>query len=154
MSSPRSMSTMFLRMMESRGDFEIYSEPTVTIYCREHLPIYTPEWEWEDNFKTFSDVKKSVFSDLERSHIFIKDLGYTAYESLVQDRDFLKDTRVYFLFLIRNPHEILLSFYAKLGMVIDGQSNMVSLKTLYHEYELIKKLNPNGVKIIFSDDVC
>ncbi len=51
---------MFVRMMDSRGDLIIYNEPTVLFYAREKIAIYTPEWEFEDNFKVFSDAKESI----------------------------------------------------------------------------------------------
>jgi len=33
-SGPRSLSTVFLRMMESRGDFTVFNEPTLPVFSK------------------------------------------------------------------------------------------------------------------------
>lgn len=154
LSTPRSMSTMFVRMMDSRGDLIIYNEPTVLFYARENIAIYTPEWEFEDNFKVFADAKESIYSSQKKGDVFIKDMGFTSHQDLLKDQELMSNPSVYYVMLIRDPHEIALSIYGKVGKVIPNQSDMVGFKKLYEEYEVLKRVSPNGVKVIFAKDLC
>lgn len=154
LSGPRSLSTVFLRIIESRGDFTIYHEPTLPIYDKVHLPEMTADWFHEDSYTTFEDVKENIFQSAKSSHVFIKDMASSSQESLLNDPAFMEDPAVHFVFLVRNPHAIAISLYRKLDQIYYPEMNSwMALKALYEEYEAIRKVNPNGVKILFSEQL-
>lgn len=152
LSTARSMSTMFLRMMESRGDFVIYNEPTILFYYRDY-PGYTLECEAKDAFHDFDEVKKSVFAAQKKENVFIKDMAFTAYPHLLGDCDLLENPSIYFVLLVRDPHHVILSKYKKTQNISFKYSEMLGFQRLYEEYEVLKRISPNGVKIIFSKDL-
>ncbi|NGX57287.1 MAG: hypothetical protein K940chlam3_00177 [Chlamydiae bacterium] len=152
-SGPRALSTVFLRMMESRGDFIVYNEPTIPVYDRVHYRELTKEWFREDSYVTFDDVKKTIYDSAKKSHVFIKDMSFSSHDYILEDFSFMSDPRIHFIFLVRNPHHTSISFYRKNGGIVPKTSDLIGLQKLYEEYETIRKINSNGVKIIFSEQV-
>lgn len=152
-SGPRALSTVFLRMMESRGDFIVYNEPTIPIYNSAFHREKTKEWYREDAITTFEGLKAHIFDSAEKSNVFIKDMSISSHEYILKDQGFMKNPDIYFLFLVRNPHHTAISFYRKANGIVQEMSELLGLKKLYEEYEKIRRINPNGVRIVFSEDL-
>jgi len=152
-SGPRALSTVFLRMMESRGDFIVYHEPTIPVYDKVHYKEITEGWFREDAFSTFEDVKQKLFASQKDSNVFVKDMSFSSHDYIVNDEAFMRDPSIYFLFLVRHPHHTSISLYQKEDEIIPIMSDQLGLRKLYEEYEAIRKKNPNGVKIIFSEQL-
>jgi len=152
-SGPRALSTVFLRMIESRGDFIVYNEPTIPVYDRVYYSDITEGWFRDDANTTFEEVKRKIFELNKNSDVFVKDMSFSSHEYILNDQDFMKNPSIHYLFLVRNPHHTSISFYKKVRDIFPGMSDLIGLKKLYEEYEAIRKMNPNGVKIIFSEQL-
>ena len=152
-SGPRSLSTVFLRMMESRGDFAVFNEPTLPVYVK---MIYQDPMEGvfrKDSNATFEQVKETLYRAKETSHVFVKDMSYSSHTYLMQDSSFMEDPSVYFIFLVRDPHHMTISFYKKAQGIMPGFTNVIGLGSLWEEYEAARDLNPNGAKIILTEQL-
>lgn len=152
-SGPRSLSTVFLRMMESRGDFTVFNEPTLPVFAK---MIYQDSLEGvflKDSNSSFEQVKETLYCAQKTSHVFVKDMSFSSHAFLMQDPSFVQDPLVYFLFLVRDPHHMTISYYKKAQEVMPGLSHVIGLKNLWEEYEVVRELNPNGVKIISSEQL-
>lgn len=152
-SGPRSLSTVFLRMMESRGDFIIYNEPTIPVFHAVNDTSETKGWFREDANTTFDEVKRKIFESSLGSHVFIKDMSFSSHEFIVNDEEFMKNSSINFLFLVRNPHHSSISFYNRVKTIFPEMSDYIGLEKLYKEYEAVKKVNPNGVKILLTEQL-
>ncbi|MEC7838789.1 MAG: hypothetical protein VX777_01970 [Chlamydiota bacterium] len=152
-SGPRSLSTVFLRIIETRGDFIIYNEPTIPVYDKVHFKEYTKDWFREDSHETFEDVKRNLFESQKLSNVFVKEMSFSSHDYYVNDLSFMKNSSIHFVFLLRNPHHTTLSFYNKVEEVSPMMSDLIGVKKLYHMYEMALKHNPNPVQIIQSEDL-
>lgn len=152
-SAPRSLSTAFLRMMESREDFTIYNEPTIPLYYKDFEEEEFIDYFIEGGPVSFEEVKTNIYSSLKKQNVFIKDMSYSSYHYSFVDKDFISDPSVFFVVLVRNPHHSLLSCYKKESFLYPEINEVLGLKRVYEEYELLKKANPNGVKIVFSEQL-
>jgi len=56
-SPPRSLSVDFLRMMEARGDFAVFQEPSQKAYDLLYYPELAQKWFINNTPNTFSEVK-------------------------------------------------------------------------------------------------
>lgn len=152
-SGPRALSTVFLRMIESRGDFIIYHEPTVPVYDKVHYADLTESWFRKDANVTFEEVKGKLFESQKKSNVFIKDMSFSSHPYILNDLDFIKNPSVQFLFLVRNPHHSSISFYLKVNDIVPGMSDLIGLKKLFELYEQTRNVNPKSAKIIFSEQL-
>jgi hypothetical protein len=152
-STPRSLSTAFLRMMESRGDFAIFHEPTVRLYTDVYYPDLTQNWFLVDKeFEQYGDVTDAILAAAQTSNVFIKDMHFSSLHYCMGDNRLLLDEQCQFIFLIRDPHDCLISYYKKLPDISTMQQVM-SFKILYDLYQLITTHNPNKVIILKSEDI-
>ena len=152
-SGPRSLSTVFLRMMESRGDFIVFNEPTIPVYDRIHYKEITKGWFRDDANVTYDDVKQRIFDASNQGNVFVKEMSFSSYDLIVNDQDFITHPSMYFLILVRNPHHTSISFYRNVEDIVPGMSDLIGLQKLWNEYQTIKKVNPDRVRIIFADQL-
>ncbi len=138
-SPPRSLSVGFLRMMEARGDFKIYHEPTISVYHRVNGLRFSDDWFREGAFQTFDEVKEAIFN--ENSNVFVKEMSFSLNE--VIDEDFMKRPNVYFVFLFRNPHDAIVSFYKKLGRIVEDFQVACGYKAAH---EVFHKIIDSGAR--------
>lgn len=150
---PRSLSTVFMKMIGNRSDFTVYMSPTAPLFLRKVNYEGTKDWFQENAFKSFDEVKESVFESAKNCHVFVKDLSYMAYDYVMEDKDLQANPRFYYIFLVRDPHHSSISFYKKKKMILPNHANIIGLKKLFEEYEAIKKVNPNGVRVMFSEQL-
>lgn len=153
LSGPRSLSTICMRMMESRGDFTIYHEPTMGAFHQIHFREFGKAYDRADAFKSFDEVKHSLAHSLKKGHVFAKDMSFSSYPLLSKDLSFLQNPQHWFVFLIRDPHHMAISFYRKAKGVIEGSFDLIGFDHLYEIYQLCKQHNPNGVKLLFTHDL-
>jgi len=111
--SPRSLSTAFVRAMHARNDCIIYHEPCVVPHNMANFSGVPEGWFYEDAFKNYEEVKTDLLQSVAYSHVFVKDMAITCRSFLTSERDFIKDPRVHFVFLVRNPHSCLISYLRK-----------------------------------------
>lgn len=152
-SPPRSLSVAFLRMMETRGDFVVMNEPSQYAYISIEFPELTDDWFHNDAFKTFEQVKQKIFELAKTSHVFVKEMSFAIEEFILQDQELINDKRVQFIFLLRNPHHQIISFYKKIPRWQAGFSDIVGYKATYHIFEKIKSQAINKPLIILSENL-
>ncbi len=152
-SPPRSLSVAFLRMMYARGDFKIMHEPCVLPYALIHYKDHTKDWFRKDVPQTFQEVKEKIIQEAETGNLFIKDISCACKDLFLNDIEFIKNTNIQFVFLLRNPHHVILSFYNRIKEIADGFSDLVDYKSCYEIFKEVKKFTVNTPIIIFTEDL-
>lgn len=144
-STPRSLSTLFLRMMSARGDFEVYNEPGMATFQRFIVEKSPLDDLCPDAIPTFDTLVQQLVRARQADNIFVKEMFFAAREYLATDI-FLKNKDCYFVFLVRNPHHASLSLFKKLCVAtgdpqalwdiqrtIPGYMDYASLYAMYQE---------------------
>lgn len=158
-SPPRSLTSAFARMMHARGDFSVYDEPSVLAFNLLHTnnrKTFFLDWFKPNAPKTFDEFKTIIFNDLKKTNVFLKEMTFSVREFLHQDLEFVKDPRVHFVFLIRNPHDALISAYKKLPIT---QANLhlalpvVSYEPCFEIYQHLKKHALHKPSIVLTEDL-
>ncbi len=139
--------------MEARGDFSIYNEPTHYAFISRHYKDVVGSWYREGLADTFALVKEQFYKDLEHSNVFAKEMSFAVHEFLLEDLDFISDKRVQFVFLIRDPHAVTISFYRKQGGLVRGLNEIVGMRRLYDIYELVVENSANMPIVFFAHDL-
>eukprot|EP01094_Clydonella_sp_ATCC50884_P024028 TRINITY_DN5918_c0_g1_i1.p1 TRINITY_DN5918_c0_g1~~TRINITY_DN5918_c0_g1_i1.p1 ORF type:complete len:280 (+),score=105.20 TRINITY_DN5918_c0_g1_i1:210-1049(+) len=150
-SGPRSLSTAFLRMMHARGDCEVFNEPSVSAYEYEVYPDVAPTIYKPSAPRSWSAVKEMLYRAAEKRPVFAKEMSYGVHEFLRTDSAFVRDPRVHFLFLARDPHSIAISFYKKGEYPPEALSDVVGSRQLWNLFELVRDQSPNGVHVVRSE---
>ncbi len=150
-SPPRSMSVAFTRMMQERGDFEIFHEPSMYAYDRIHYPEVTASWFRKGAFFSFDEVKQQLLT--QHKNVFVKEMSFAVEDFLIDDHGFVQNPKSYFLFLIRNPHHVALSFYNKVKSIPDRLDYLLGYKAEYSIFEFVKKHAQNQPIIILTEDL-
>ncbi len=158
LSTPRTLSTAFVRMMVNRDDFIAYSEPAMAMYFKRHHPEvdfkFTSSAIW-----SFSQMQKNFERDRSKKHLFIKEFGSRLWPLFEENSAYFEDPDCYFVFLIRSPHKVAISLYIGLKKMSDGKIDEANLTDLVmHEelwgiYKKIKQRVKNSPILIFSDDL-
>lgn len=159
---PRSLGTAFLRTFESRPDFQVFNEPTNPIYVHLKNPSLSQQIYLPSSFQSFEEFKISLFQDLKKSNLMVKDLSFAFYPLAKEDPSFLSDPKIHFVFLLRNPHSSSISFYLKQEAENNCEdftfneerfSRLIGFKNLYETYQEVLKHSPNKVTILFAEDL-
>jgi Sulfotransferase domain len=148
-SPPRSLSVGFLRMIEARGDFKIYHEPSLTVYHQVNHLTFSRDWFREDGFQSFEEIKQKIFS--EESNVFVKEMSFHLKELI--DDDLISRPNVYFVFLFRNPHHTIISLYNKIQAIVDDFQEAVGYEAAYDIYQKIASQNVRPPLILFSEEL-
>jgi hypothetical protein len=152
-SPPRSMSVAFTRMMEARGDFTIFHEPSQYAYDKIYYPELTAAWFREGALPTFDEVKKALLAKAEQKQVFAKEMSFAVEDFLLNDLEFVQNPNVHFVFLIRDPHPTAISFYNKLGVWPEEWNFLLGYKAEYEIFQFVKKNAVNKPFIIFTEDL-
>ncbi len=152
-SPPRSLSVAFLRMMESRGDFIIMNEPFISAYTllKYDYGVVRP-WLREDAPRTYEQAKRRVLDTAQKGPVFVKELG-TLTTHFIDDPELIANPDIYFIFLIRNPHHTVISYYTGNQYITDNFIYHVGYQPCYQMFQAIKDSNPNAPLIILSEDL-
>ncbi len=154
-STPRSLSSIFYRMMEARNDCVVLSEPGVDAYTLVHTPQFAQDICDPTSPKTFKAAEKKIL-DAYNSYkiVFVKEMCYAAREYLLKNT--IGKTIIsaaYCIFLIRNPHQTLISFYTKFPEMFEQLSDWVGYDKLYEFYEEIKKQSHHKPFLLMADEL-
>lgn len=116
LSLARSGSTASLRCFEAQNLFDIYHEPTVRPYELIHRPEIKSFWfNSNNNLDTYDDVKDQLIKSSSAYPVYVKDMIHSSFEWMVNDSDWMSNPNVYFLFLIRDPYDQLVSLHRKIN---------------------------------------
>ncbi|HUD01027.1 MAG TPA: hypothetical protein VMR37_01755 [Rhabdochlamydiaceae bacterium] len=152
-SPPRSMSVAFTRMMQARGDFEIYHEPSQYAYDKIYYPELTAGWFRGEAIPTFEQVKSELLTKAEQKNVFAKEVSFAVEEFLLNNLTFVQNPAVQFVFLIRNPHHTAISFYYKLGVWPEELNFLIGYKAEYEIFQFVKKHAVNKPFILMTEDL-
>lgn len=145
----------FLRMMQARGDFVIVHEPSQLAFDSVKYPHETHDWFLESAPQNFEQVKKRIFNYAHNSSVFVKEISFAVKDFLKEDEELAKDSRVHFVFLLRNPHHAAISFYKKCDSVFleDAQdfSDLIGYKAAYELYKSLSVRAVHKPLIILSE---
>ena len=156
-SPPRSLTSAFARMMQARGDFSVYDEPSVLAFNLLHAAdrgTFFLDWFKPEAPKTYVEFKNIIFNDLKKTNVFIKEMTFSVKDFLTKDIEFIKDPRIHFVFLIRNPHDALISVYKKLPI---SQQNLgfalpvISYESCFQIYEHLKQHATHKPYIVLTE---
>lgn len=140
---PRSLSTAFLRMMEARQDFKIMNEPTCCVYNSIHYPhsksIYSKQ-----SLTTYNEVKNKILNEAKEHPVFIKEMSFSFEELIEAEPDLMKDPNIYFVFLLRNPHHCIISYYNRIpqhtiDFIISDFLHLTGYPSLYNSFKVIQE---------------
>lgn len=155
-SPPRSCSTAFLRMMHARGDFVCLHEHMTVVYGLSHHYDIVKDWyRKEMNIpQSYADITKTITTAAEKSPVFAKEMTIPVDEFLQQQPDFLTKKNVFFIFLVRNPHHSIVSFYKGHDEKIFGEfPTWISTKSTHALFEKIKTTGYNQPLIVCAEDL-
>lgn len=153
-STPRSLSTAFTRMMYERGDCTIYHEPFYNPYCRFYFPEYSLLAYRNDAYTTLEQVKAELFSAAEERMVFVKDISNAVEGFLLKDRSLIHHEQLKFVFLLRDPHHVALSFYKKCPDQVKALQDFMGFESLYRVYCHIEHELQHSFHIVLTEDIC
>jgi len=135
-STPRSLSTVFFRMMHARGDHITISEPGTDAYTYLYEPEACDVVCDAQTPKTFSEVQKFILVVAHQDiPIFIKEMGFAARHYLFGGKLgelILQEARP--VFLIRNPHAALISLYKKRPEIFSALDDWMNYEALWNMF--------------------
>lgn len=102
--NPRSLSTAFLRMMESYG-FSVFNEPSIG--------LFNEQWRDVVDFKSYQEIYDCMIQESLTKPVFVKEMSFSFELFLKSNPELLQNQEIYFVFLVRNPHHSIISFYRK-----------------------------------------
>jgi len=143
-SPPRGRSTAFLRMMRARGDFKILYEPGMSQWYHLGKPINS------SSKKSFGPMKKKILDELQKGSIFIKELQYSAL-GYALDEEILKNPDTYYVFLLRDPHHVCLSYHSRQPYACNQWPYLLSSESLWTAYKIIETEGMRKPFLIDSD---
>lgn len=158
MALARSASTLLVRVMQARGDFVILHEPAGCAYNMLHRPEIVDEVFLPTAPRCYAEVYQAVMESPESRCVFIKEMCPTAEEFLATCPTFLQDPRVYVVFLVRDPHGLMVSNYLVRrnapALSKDDLRDRLSYERLYRVFMEVSVAAPERTKIISMDDFC
>ena len=156
---PRSMSTLFLRMMTSRGDFVTYNEPATPRFVRKHLPQFDIAFKegmvWDD-----ATLFQKLDTKRAHSHVFVKELCNRLAGLFELHPELLQDPNVHIVFLIRDPLKSVQSQFKGISKIpavnLDDYdfSHLIGLSEVRDAYTKFAGKCANPPLIIFADELC
>ncbi len=133
----RSLTTVFMRVISERGDFQTVFEPFLPIYwnARKDQKTCGHESDYDGWPTEYGAIKEKIFGMAEKGPVFVKEAPLHAIERFLEDEELLK--RCKHMFQIRNPRRALLSSWKVRGM---QQRNLEDLGT-YDQGRMFKRIS-------------
>jgi hypothetical protein len=156
-STPRSLSTAFFRMMTARGDFICFEELGVDAYTR----VYEPEAcdiICEDHKpQTFAAAQDFLINILSNSTkpLFVKEMNFAAIHYLFSDiLGVINSQKATVLFLVRDPHAALLSLYRKRSEVFATLEDWMDYEALWKTFEQVRNTYTHAPVVVIAEHLC
>lgn len=146
---PRSLSTVFERMMMQREDFKIVHEPFAYIYyvLDKKAPAIGMIIDPEHPIR-YEEIKDDILKQSQDQPIFLKDQAYHGYEYLIKDLEFLKSLE--HTFIIRDPAKSIPSYYFLDPNIIEDE---IGYEQQYHLFQKVTNLSNKTPILIDADDL-
>lgn len=155
-SPPRCLSTASLRMWQARGDCEVLNEPFLAPFLlgdNINKDLINSQWRPE-MVKSFEQKFREISLLAMNSHVFVKEISFTLVNFLRSQPSLLKNHQVHFVFLIRNPHNIICSYYKGVKRPNDTLWHEIGFHSTYEIYTMVKKWGVNKPVIVCAEDLC
>lgn len=158
-SPPRCLSTASLRMWQARGDFIVMNEPFMAAFCIQEASGKASGWNDADFYRegipqTFEDAYQFVMSHTEQGPVFVKELSIFLAEYLRNHHELITNPNVHFIFLLRNPHDAISSFYRANKGIIENFSYLVGYQACYEIWRIVDEIGANKPHIFSAEDLC
>jgi hypothetical protein len=158
-STPRSLSTLFLRAMHARGDMSIFNEPSIPVWYGPNKAWYgtlngieVEQWYRPGFPKTCKEVVDRLLAEAEVRSVFAKEMSYMVKALIKEDDRLLNDHNVVFAILLRNPHHSIISFYKKWGGIVESFDAIIGYKECYELYQHIKQQTGQAPCIVITEE--
>ena len=152
-SPPRSLSTVFMRMMYEYEGFEIFHEPGYSACAFTFYPHLAPLGFPTDAPHHLEEVIELIKTSSEKKDVFVKEMAFAANRYLPEMPDLLNSKNAFFIFLVRNPHHSLISYYKKLPIIHPVLQDTFDFKALFDLYLFVKQNAANPPSIILAEDL-
>lgn len=154
---PRSLSTAFLRMMGERSDLTVMNEPSCCVFNHAHYP-HSQQFYTEDVLTSYGDVRKKILLAAKDHPLFIKEMSFSFEEFIKSEPDLMKDPNIYFIFLLRDPHPCIISYYKKISpqaveFIISDFGDLTGYRSLYAGFQMIKDNAIHAPYIIHAEQL-
>lgn len=155
-STPRSCSTVCLRMMEASGEFLVMNEPAIYPFIKNSQADadLTQGWFHSSTYETFDGMKQHIFELATASNVFVKEISFFVEDFLLNDDEFISNPNIQFIFLIRNPHNLIISYYKKYLEIVPNFSHYIGNRSSLNIYQAIKGKAKNPIIIVSAEDLC
>lgn len=147
------MSAAFTRMMHARGDFTVFHEPFQVPYARKFAPDYAAITYGPEEQATYEDVKNTILAAANQRAVFVKDMSFNVEYFLLRDQDFITNENVHFVFLLRHPHDSILSFYNKSRSYFPYLSYLLGYEPFYNLFQHIKQHAKNPLTVVLAKEL-
>jgi len=112
--TPRSLTTVFMRSVEARGDFQTVFEPFLPLYWAGRANEKGVSHKDYEGWPTdYDGIKKKIFELAEKRPLFIKECPLHAVDKFLADEDLLE--KCGHMFQIRHPKRCVLSSWKVRG---------------------------------------
>lgn len=152
-SPPRSMSAACARMMQARGDFEVFHEPFHLSYVCQFHPYHAPYVFVPGTHATYEEVKQTLFDTAKSKAVFVKEVSFDLEYYLLHDLELIRDERVHFVFLMRDPHSSVISFYKKSQFCPATLNYLIGYEPLYNIFQTVKNESPNQIVFLSAEQM-
>lgn len=154
-SPPRCLSTASLRMWQSRGDFTVMNEPFIAAWVSQNVSdkVLTSSWWRSDAPLSYLEVEQKIVDLAKNGPVFVKEESFVIFDFLKQNPEFLYNPDVHFIFLIRNPHHAIISFYKGNQKIIERFSYLVGYQPCYETLNMVLQASTNTPIILCAEDL-
>jgi hypothetical protein len=140
---PRSLSTVFMRAVSNRGDFETVFEPFLPLYWGKHKEQKGASHKDYEGWPTEYDaIKQKIYTLAEKSNVFIKECAFHALDKFLADDEFLK--RCSHMFQIRDPKRCVLSSWKVRGT----QKRQLQELSVEASFKICEKLSAKNLHFL------
>lgn len=155
LSPPRCLSTASLRAWQARGDFQVMNEPFISAFILQDKVSkdVTGQWWRADAPLTFDAVHQKIMQMAQVGPVFVKEESFVIKAYLENNPSLLYDPNVHFIFLVRNPHHSIISFYKGHGGVVDNFSYYAGFQSCYEVFEMVQQLGINMPILLSAEDL-
>lgn len=133
---PRSLTTVFMRSIESRNDLRTVFEPFLPLYWSKRASEKGVSHRDYEGWPTdYTAIKDKIFEMAEKEPLFIKECALHAVDQFVEDKDLLENC--FHMFQIRHPKRCVLSSWKLRGT----QKRQLADSGFDASYKIFKRLS-------------
>lgn len=154
-SPPRCRSTILFRALQAQGLFEAFHEPSQAVFDKEFCGEYTVDWFKDNAFQSYDEIKETIIDKGKIGPVLVKEVSFACsnINGCLNDVEYLSNPNIHFIFLIREPLEVVTSLYKRIETeFLDDFSTYTGYAQLECIYRLTKQHNPNRIRFIRNEE--